>query len=367
MKTWKFFLVFGIFALPRITFSYPEMVRHGYVNCISCHVSPTGGGVLTQYGRELSRELLSHKGKEGESDFAYGLIRPPEWLNFGGDFRSLILYKDSPAAREGRLIPMQTDLEAVVSYKKFLVSGTAGYRQTLNPKSKINHFISRRHYMNYRPMDELSFRGGRFQPSFGITTADHAIVTKRGLNWDQGSETYNVEIAWLGEKYNAFVTAIFGKPDNKTLNREKGAALNTAISFFDKFKAGISYFYGNNTTQKRHVYGPWGILGFTQHFFLLTELDFQNISQDSGGKMQSGFVNYNRINYEFFQGLHGFSTIEFQNTDFSKNDNFSKFLGVGMQYFPRPHFELSLILQRQFYASVDKSTDLLFFLFHFYP
>ena len=39
--------------------AFPEMVRYGYVNCTSCHVSLSGGGLLTDYGREIAREKLA--------------------------------------------------------------------------------------------------------------------------------------------------------------------------------------------------------------------------------------------------------------------------------------------------------------------
>ena len=50
------------------SWAFPEMVRHNYSNCSSCHVSPSGGGVLTQYGRELSSAILSIWGAENENE-----------------------------------------------------------------------------------------------------------------------------------------------------------------------------------------------------------------------------------------------------------------------------------------------------------
>lgn len=350
----------------RESLAFPEMVRHGYVNCNSCHVSPTGGGILTQYGRELSRELLSQGGTEEESLFAWNTIKTPDWLNLGGDLRGLIVFKDSPIAREGRAIPMQTDLEMVVSTKRFLIGGTVGYNEDPRSEATTSHFISRRHYLAYQLSEELSFRGGRFMPSFGINVADHAIVTKAGLNWNQSSEAYNFESAWLGERFNLIATAVFGRPDNSSLDREKGYALNAAVAFLDKIKVGLSYFQGSDRVQKREASGPWGILGFAPDFFLLTEIDFQNKTSLSTDQQVAGVVNYNKIDYEFFQGFHGFCTIEFERIDFSKNDMPHKFFGLGIQYFPRPHFEISFTLQKQIYTDVDQQTDLAFILLHVY-
>lgn len=357
------------YSLPRVAFSFPEMIRHGYVNCISCHVSPAGGGILTQYGRELSKELLSTWSKDGEQEFLYGALKKrPEWLNLGGDIRNLVLYRETPSIKEGRDIQMQADLETAIAISKVIVVATFGYKEPPpnNPKG-AEPFISRRHYINYRPTDELSFRAGRFSPVFGINTPDHAIVTKRGLNWDQGSETYNLENAWIGEKINAYLTAIFGRPDKVGLKRETGGAATVGYSFFDRFKVGGSYFNGINDLGKRQIYGPWGILGINEKATILTEFDFQNYKLNSETQSQNGYVSYNKFDYEFIQGIHGFLTQEFQNLDTSKSNQLSKVTGIGVQFFPRPHFEFSLTYQRHSVESASDPSHLLFLLLHFYP
>lgn len=41
----------------------PNMIRLGYPNCLSCHVSPQGGGLLNTYGRGID-EAQSRRGRE---------------------------------------------------------------------------------------------------------------------------------------------------------------------------------------------------------------------------------------------------------------------------------------------------------------
>src|SRR5665213_92015 len=84
------------FLSPKVAMAFPEMIRHGYVNCTSCHVSPSGGGVLTQYGRQLSGDLLSMAATEKETPFLHGLVQTPEWLLGGGDFRAVEIYRNTP-------------------------------------------------------------------------------------------------------------------------------------------------------------------------------------------------------------------------------------------------------------------------------
>jgi hypothetical protein len=363
-------LFVGAVLFPRILWAFPELVRHNYVNCVSCHVSPTGGGVLTAYGRELSKEVLSTWGKEGETAFAYGLVKPPEWLNLGGDFRGLELYVDTPSFSQKRFILMQADLEASVNYKQFYLVSTLGYLDP-SPSSSllVDHLISRRHYLNYRPTDELSFRIGRFLYAFGINTPDHVTSVKRGLQLnDQGFETYNLEAAWLGERYNAYITGILGRPNTPELNRERGVALQGSVAVASSYKLGASLLGASNNLQSRQVFGPFGIWGFTPNFFLLTELDFQGVSPSGDpSKKQWGLASYARLDYEFVQGFHGYLTQETLRLDFSNEETLSKVYGMGFQFFPRPHFEFNIAWQIRIDAATPGYKDYAYALLHFYP
>ena len=36
-------------------FALPTMIRLGYPNCVSCHLTPQGGGLLNEYGRGIDQ------------------------------------------------------------------------------------------------------------------------------------------------------------------------------------------------------------------------------------------------------------------------------------------------------------------------
>ncbi|MFM8314271.1 MAG: hypothetical protein ACKOA8_08310, partial [Deltaproteobacteria bacterium] len=115
----KYLVSFFLAFVSQVVFPFPEMIRHGYSNCITCHVSPNGGGLVTPYGRALSQEVLSTWHRENESDFLWGLVPYPEWLNLGGDFRYVQTHLDTPDTKTGRFIVMQADIEAAASLGKF--------------------------------------------------------------------------------------------------------------------------------------------------------------------------------------------------------------------------------------------------------
>ncbi len=353
-------LVVGL-SFGRQAHAFPELARHGYVNCTACHVSPSGGGVLTPYGRGISADLLSTWSQEGEADFLYSAVKSPKWLDLGGDVRSVEIYRNTPQVSDSRFLFMQGDLEAAATYKSFIADFSLGYY--------MSEIQTRRFFLGYRPIDEFSLRFGKFRQAYGLMDPNHTTAIHRGLGWDEGTETYNLETAWLGENWNAYLTLNFGPENSDRLliqDKEKGAAFRLSVPFFDRYQAGISYFHGISELADRDVFGPFGILGFTKQFFLLTEFDFQ-ATHGSSFPNTSGIVTWNKLDYEFIQGLHAYLTYELRRLSFDNSGAQSSAWGVGSQFFPRPHFEADLLWQVQSKPAFPGSDlDYVTLLLHFY-
>jgi hypothetical protein len=322
-------------------FCFPELVRRGYANCITCHVSPTGGGTLTTYGRSLIPEVLTTTGTEAQSKFLYGAIDLPDWLLGGGDFRILAAQANFNGASILKLvIPMQADVEAAASVGKFTFDASGGINNDINP-------ISRRHYVLFHATDEIGLRLGKFMPAYGINTEAHAIAIKRGIGKDQATETYNLEASLISENYDIFVTGIFGRPDKPSVGAERGVAVSTSLFFGERFKTGLSYYYGYRDIESRHLAGPFAILGFTPHIFMLVEIDYQWLSAPAGPGRTTGIVDDIRLDFEVVQGIHFYLTQEYSEIQFTNPNTFSDAYGIGAQFFPWPHVELNTTFQKQ--------------------
>jgi hypothetical protein len=59
-------IVLGLLLGTGRAHAYPWMIKHGYANCATCHADPSGGELLTGYGRVLSEEFLSTQWKKSE-------------------------------------------------------------------------------------------------------------------------------------------------------------------------------------------------------------------------------------------------------------------------------------------------------------
>ena len=369
MKLWRktllvqFILLLGASA----AWSFPDLVRHGYANCIACHVSPSGGGVLTDYGRSISKELLSMGGFDGEERAAY-FINQPSWLKLGGDYRSIQTYLNTSTQKDARYFPMQTDVEAAVHVSKMDLVATAGVQAGPKNTPKLGQFLSRRHYFTIHPRDNFTVRGGKFQPQFGLNGPNHTIVTERNLGWDQGSETYNFEMAFLGEKFDFFMTAIGGRPDDPKIDGESGLALSSSYFLYDRFKIGASAMHGEQNVTSRDVAGVFGILGFTKHIYVLSEIDYQWKRGTYNTALESkGLASYQQLNVEPIQGLHFYFVHQLSYLDFGQTTTRADSYGWGFQIFPRPHFEFNGELRKERnLASSYEYYDIGWLLFHFY-
>jgi hypothetical protein len=361
---WFRFLILGAVTVSGMAQAFPEMVRHGYTNCTSCHISPNGGGLLTKYGRSLSEDLLSTWNKEGEGQFLYGALKTPDWLELGGDLYELQLYTDTPQARDARFIFMHNDVEGAATYKNLTLYASVGYLDQAG--SIIDHMISHEHYLMYKVTDQINVRGGRFDKAYGINTYDHSLFIRQNLGMDQGTETYNVEASYIGDKFDVFVTGDFGRPDSSVANAESGAAIRSSIALGDTYKVGASYYYGSNSLDQRHLFGPYGILGFTHHFFVLAEMDFQSLKNITrpGSEASFGPATYLRTDYEFVQGFHVYLTHEYLQNQFG-DDAYTNAFGGGIQFFPRPHFEITGFAKHEVTPGIA-STEVAALLLHYY-
>lgn len=366
-----FAFLIAIWLFPSAAFAFPGMIRHGYVHCISCHVSPTGGGVLTPYGRELSQEVLSMRSRDGEGQWAYGAFKDqiPELLSLGGDVRLIQTRKENSVYRENRFFLMQADFELAATFGDWVVAGTVGvYDQQA---------LSLRHYLLYRRTDQNLFRLGRFMPAYGINTSEHTLTTRRDLGWDESRETYNFEASWLEDRWSAFVTLLLGRPESVSYEdglsfgltgySEQGVALKGSRFFGEKYEIGLSYLWGSTSQADRQLAGPYWILGFAPHFYFQGELAFQSRTP-VGRSNATGVFDSLRLDWEAMQGLHFYLLQELARPNFRDQFADTERYGAGLGLFPRPHWELDLRWYRQ-RTSLDGNGfgDLAWAMLHFYP
>ena len=352
--------------------AYPEMVRYGYVNCNSCHVSLTGGGVLNDYGREISREKLalfkSDDEHAKESLFAYGILSETslqKHIKAGGDLRSVYYYVDDENTRQARTIFMQGDFEAAYVSPKFILDATAGVEQLGAGKNLT--FLSRRHYAQYALSEAFNIRGGKFTPAYGINTADHITLTRNPLQLGENFESYNLEFSYITEQWNAFVTGILGRFDNKQSKQDRGFSVQGAYAPTERIKIGANAWYGEQLNQSRWLAGPFGLVSLSPSVIFQSEVDFEWVKPNGALLSRRGVATSQKLSYEALEGLWVYGIQEYGKSNFLSEVSQAESYGLGVQIFPRSHFEFNLAYQRVRQGGGSRNFyDTAFLMSHFY-
>lgn len=348
----RFIALILLLDFPLSTWAFPENVRHGYFSCTACHVSPSGGGVLTPYGRSLSAELMSTWGTTKTSGFLFSdnedEHKNPPWWRANVFLRGVQTRRNTPTVEKAQFIPMQADFETGVDTEKFAVIATGGFRAKDPTQSKeLSRFFSRRHYALYRPSENWTVRAGKFMFSFGLNGPDHVTATRRGLGWDQGSESYNLETSYISEKYSTIFSAISDAPAESLAIKDRGFAINESYFLGSDSKIGFSGFIGGQTLYDRSVLGPYWIWSIAKDFYLDSEIFYQQKKMKSTSASQNGYATFHRLGYEFAKGLTFFA--QFDRSFLDTSDETSKYdsYGPGVQWLLYPHFEVMSYLGKE--------------------
>lgn len=195
------------------------MIRHGYGGCATCHTDPSGGELLSPYGRAQSELLLRSRygasapaqsaeapsqdfdsfdendsapaspvplpargGDAAEEDDAalgglfWGLVEPPEWLALGGSYRHLVVWSDGEVVT----FPMQLDAYGQIRIGRLRAAASVGLAKvepgspharaaqvTTGQGNQLN-LLSRWHWVGVDLNKEVLLRAGRINLPFGV-------------------------------------------------------------------------------------------------------------------------------------------------------------------------------------------------------
>jgi hypothetical protein len=356
-------LFFIAFLNTTLAFAFPEMIRHHYVNCGACHVNQNGGGLINAYGRTISAEVLSTWGKEKEARAFYSI--DPEkisWLNVGGDVRSVQTHFENETVSQARHIWMEVNIQVAAQLKEFTFFTSVGKVEQSNQslKTEVNKY-----YVSFQKSDELSFRIGKYIPIYGMNLPQHNFFIKQNLQLGPATERSSADVQWNGEEYN-FLVGI-SKSDPSSAVRDEEMAFNAQIqkNIKDQHKIGASYWYGEASRYRKFNLGAHAVSGWTEKFYSLFEID-SVWSKDNNDVETKSIAELLKLGYEFYRGVHFHFVQEHFESNGASNTKTNS-LGVGLAWYPRPHFEFeTLYSKRKKQTSNSSDEDSAYLLLHYY-
>lgn len=354
--------LFVVTFVSRNASAYAWMIRHaGDAQCVTCHVDPSGGGLLNDFGRsESSGSLSTHWGTPNpkHDEFLMGLVSPPDWLVVGGTARALGLYtKVNGANATTDAILMQADLRAALQIKQFRAYASVGFLSNGNSPASVfasddASLVSREHWLGWLFADDkLLVRAGRITLPFGVRSIEHTLFVRQSTRTDlNDTQQHGVAVTWSGEAFRAELMGIAGnfqsKPDAV---RERGYSGYAEYTFADRYAVGVSSLVTHAKQDQylrvpvtRMAHGGFVRVSPIELVAILGEVDWVSFS-GTDLPTQSGVASMLQLDLEPLQGLHLIGTGETLGGKIGQGPGGTgQSWGAwgGVAWFPYPHFDV---------------------------
>lgn len=334
---WFGLLLVLAFICTTTALAYPEhAARFGYNTCAACHVSPAGGGMLTQYGRMTQAELATWQGASSPA-----ALLPASIISVGGDVRGVTLDVRSPQGMVFKRFLMQADMEAALRLApNVAVVGSVGRYGERPDGAEV-----RRSYVLLNAGEHVSLRAGRFMQAYGINTPDHTLVTRQNLGLGQGRETYNAEAALVTPLGELFLTAVAGSTATVQMTggkgyelerKEPGAGVARAGVYLGKHVTlGASYSHADDK-ERTTMAGAHLIAGALRFISMLAEVD----RRWSAGAFDT--VGMARVGFQLVKGFHLFT--QYQGARHMQETPHNRY-GLTAQWFPVTQWEVTASIE----------------------
>lgn len=343
-----------VVCLPRQASAYPFFIEHGYTACAYCHVDPSGGGPLSEYGRSQAEILLrtpwSARSAEWEpsaiKNFAFG-VPLPAWLALQTDTRALVI----PRPGETRILLMQADLRAAVQVSDIVAYASAGVVSEGAQKAWVTqndagvNLVSREHWLGWSPAKGLLVRGGRLALPFGIRSEEHLLFARAATETDANDDQQlGIDAVYGGKKFRAEIMGILGNMQvSPDVFRERGYSFAGGYSPTRRVEVGVSSLLAHSvldpatlTERIRQAYGLFARVSPKERVGVFAEAD---LTVDGTLEPRLGTAGYLQVDVEAARGLHIKGTGEWCDADLAAAGNSLRGSATALWFFA-PHMDI---------------------------
>ena len=332
-------------------FAEPTFLSKQYPRCTACHYSVSGGGLLTPYGRSLSREAISTFGRQGagvepapgatgEEGFLFGALSSESPFQLGLDIRPSQLRVGTPGREVSkRNFLMTLDLQAAWQRDRWKAYGTVG-RQ---PRGRGGRLVSYEHWIAYQVREGVSVRGGRFLPAYGVRFADHTSFTRAGLQLAQDDQIYGVEVDVSTDRALLQVSAGPGRAESLIAGGGRGAFTSTGRFQFDlspRTVVAASVLYRGASTIGPASTGAGLSFGYAPTGWLTT-WTHADVQRHEFGTSSRSYIVANQTSVEAFRGVWLRVSPQMRWEDGDPRGEIRRMV-YGLDFYPRTHWHVNV-------------------------
>jgi hypothetical protein len=381
-------------ALPRFA------ARNG-MECIQCHVNPTGGGMRNAYGRNVFEHVFLPASSSGEPESWLAESFPAEedeatrelgqraagfspeltdWLTIGADLRAAYIgirpdkgpTPDSPREITSSFFLMQADL-----YHAARLNSVVTLYLDVGVYSGFEAW-GLFHLLRDREGPQLYLKVGRFLAPFGIREVEHQLYTREAVGFGQLDRDTGLELdGYLGPATlnvallnGTLGDTPFDTPGTVRRTFEKAVSSRLSLRMEPgpfRVQLGGSFYWADNNNQPNPALAgdlpaalspdaPKGVTEIRAGAFLTANVGRFTYLADAVWVRNrftaeelpplAGYATYQELSIILRQGLELVSTFEFLEPDVGVASDSSKRAGLVLEWFPLPFMELRTMVRR---------------------
>ena len=289
------------FLCSSVSYGYATFIGYGYVNCMTCHYNPHGGGQLNDYGRALfANEIAArppwNSGASDEelSNHSSFLFGQPGTGSFKPSFKYRELYLNSSpgGSNQNKKYVMQADAGFAFHFDsadKYILVMSAGYTpRPLNSDIKDGawnyHLLSREHYLRVQMTDSQFLSVGLIDIAYGLRLVDHTGANRAKIGLDQNDQVHGVLYDYFKDQWNFGLHVFAGNQLRDTVDRLSGVSTTLEYELREKLTVGFSALSGSTQEGKRTLLGLHSRTGVGKGNSLVAEIGtskYQANNQDA--------------------------------------------------------------------------------------
>jgi hypothetical protein len=290
----------------RAAYALPTMVRIGYGGCAVCHISPQGGGLLTEYGRGVddAQSLRAGEYRPQEEDRAF--------LRIHHDVRFLLQERSavdaSGMARPSNFFRVLYRNSTHLG-RRLRVSGVVGAEYPGSTKASADGAPTARPFVSQalahlRPAETIEISLGRDQLPSGLNLPDLTVFIKANNQMNFHDYPTQLKAAWWSSR--AFVMPYLFAPtlqENGGAGEWGGGALGEGDVSGEQTKIiGLNALVARAAAQDRQMVGAFSRLGFGR-WGILAEYDLAHRRSREDGQSHLQHTSYLQAFYAIREWL----------------------------------------------------------------
>jgi hypothetical protein len=266
IRIWVAAAAAALFLAGRPASALPTMIRIGYMDCASCHISPQGGGPLNAYGRGID-EAQSLRAQDYQPtpdrrlthDVRVVLQEQGTWNGQAGTnfFRPRLMYRNATNLSNAFRVSAIVTAEGADAPRPAL---------SYDPAARSSALFVNTALLHYRPRESLEFAVGRDQLPSGVNIPDLAVYVRSRNRLGYYDAPTQLKMYWGAKRYHVMPFVYTSGGNEPAGEAESGGGTLAEVDLLGNSRtiAGLTVQRGTASNGDRKMVGAYARLGFGQ-------------------------------------------------------------------------------------------------------